>query len=148
MQTGFRLPCPEADAGDELSLGPRGMQRHAAAVATEDKTGFGEPAQRYLQTLHRRIDVTGRSPASGFFAQNMPRLDGLPQLDLHAAVSDLADNGKAKFKMGGEPVGLQRIARIGQLRQNFVKVLGNKVWQHPAVMQRSPPPDERLVIRG
>ncbi len=40
-----------------------------------------------LQPLDRGIDVAGGAAAARLFAQHVPRLDGLPQLDLHAVVS-------------------------------------------------------------
>ena len=85
MQAARRLPCPIAHAGDELADRSRGMQRHAPAVARDDVARAGHAGHLDLQPLDRGIHVPNRPSGARFFAHHMPRLERLPQLEVHAA---------------------------------------------------------------
>ena len=82
-----------------------------------------------MQTLERRIDVAHGSAAARLFAQHVPRLDRLAELELHAALRHLAADRETKFKVRREPVLLERVTGIGQLVEHFGEVLGDEVRQ-------------------
>src|SRR5262245_10513138 len=103
MQARRRLPGPVAHAGDEFAVDARGMQRDSAAVASNYMPRVSQAKNFDLQPLDGGIDIAGRAASRRLFTEHMPRLDGLPQLHVNAALGDVAVLRKAEFKVRGKP---------------------------------------------
>src|SRR5579859_1547895 len=50
-----RLPGAVPDTGDIFAVGSRGMQRHAAPIASDGKTAVNQPAGPDLEAFHRTV---------------------------------------------------------------------------------------------
>ncbi|MNH29977.1 hypothetical protein D3C79_902410 [compost metagenome] len=74
----------------------------------------------------------------------MPGLQGLAQFQFNAIDGKVADLGKTKLQVRGEPLGPQRVTCGVELDQHISEVLLDKVRQHEPVMQFGPPAGQAL----
>ena len=115
-------------AGDELAVGTRRMQRDAVTVTGDDVPRIGQPAHLDLQSLERRIDVARRATGTGFFSQHVPRLDRLPQFEMHAALHDFTGAGETGIRHGAQNQALSKGNPAWRnSKQEIVQVLFDKV---------------------
>jgi hypothetical protein len=101
----------------------------------------------HLQPLDRRIDEACRDPGGGVFAKHVPRLQGVTQLQVHAAIGNGAIKWKAKLALSMKPVRREIVPGTAKILQHAEKVLPNPVLQHESVMQGGAPADQRAALR-
>ncbi len=147
MQRRRRAPRAIAHAGHVFSGDPGRCERQHTPVARDAVTLARHPGHLDLQSLDRRVDIARGAGAAHFFAQHVPRLDRLPQLDRDAVVVDGAEAGKAELDERREPFLRERVAETGEIGDDVVHVGRDEMRQQPAVVQRRSPADEPARIR-
>ena len=98
----------------------------------------------HLKPLDRRIDIPRRPAAGGFFAQDVPGLDGLAKLEPDPVKRDAADRGKPKLEVGREPLALKRVTRSPHVLDHVLKVEIDEMRKQEPVMQFGAPGDEAI----
>ncbi len=130
MQTRRRLPSAEANA------------RHKLA----ERAGRWSGTRRPLQTTICRLSVMPRTSTckrsteestnravprgSTFFAEHVPRFDGLPQFDFDVLVADRSAEWEAEFEVGIEPFLTEVEACFLKIGQHVGEVLRQEMRQH------------------
>src|ERR1700724_3055233 len=97
MQPRGRLPRLEAAGRYPLAGAAVFRLGHPPAVAGDDVASLDKPLRLDLQRFHGRIDVAHRAASRALFAENVPRLQRLTQLDRNPAMMDPAEHRKAEF---------------------------------------------------
>src|SRR5690349_11979039 len=97
------LPGTITHSGDELSVGPSGMQGNAPPIACQSETLADHAESFHLKPFQGAVDVTNCAAGAGLLTQDVPRLESGAQFNLDVALSKIADPGKPKFKMRCEP---------------------------------------------
>src|SRR5262249_14788240 len=120
------LPRPIPDGGDELPGGSRGMEWHGAAVARHEMTRARHPGHLAWQAFDRRVDIPSRPAGAGFFAEDVPRFERLPQLEMNAPARDGPIQRKTELQMGCKPLGLDRVAGLTEIREHVVKIFSDE----------------------
>ena len=146
MQAIRRLPGPVAHSRHPFPTVPAGCSGSTAAVARDDISRIGQAADFDFQPLQRRVDVADRAAAAGLFAQHMPRLDRVPQFQVHRLARHAADLRKAKLEVRHEPVQLEGVAGLPQIVDDFGEILPHEMRQHEPVVQNRPPAGQRVFI--
>src|SRR5712671_5526840 len=94
MQRGRQLPSLEADAGGIFLRASGRGKRNPAAIAGDDVARSVEPLRLDLKSLDRGIHKTRGGTGRALFAQHVPGLQRLPQLELHATATRRAVEGE------------------------------------------------------
>ncbi len=83
---------------------PVAVMRQAPAVAGDRHAGLAsKPVALHLQALDRGIDEAHRAADRAFLAQHVPGLQRLADLELDAAMLDLAEEREAELALRVEP---------------------------------------------
>ena len=122
------------------------MERDRVTVAGNDVPRVGQPGHLDLEAFHGGIDIADRSAGAGFFPEHVPWFEGLAELEADAAPDHRASGGKSKFKMGREPLHLQREPRFSQVADYIRKILRDKMREHKPVVDFRAPPDEAMPV--
>ncbi|MNL17941.1 hypothetical protein D3C87_1390640 [compost metagenome] len=139
LQAVGRLPRTKTHAGNEFSYTPSGLQGHRNAVAGQQIALRRQTAELDLQALQRRIHIPHRATDRALFAQYVPRLECLTQLQRNTADGVIADLGKTKLQMRRKPFGPYRITGSVEINDDVGKILFDKVrQQEPVVQLRAP----------
>src|ERR1700688_699877 len=101
------MPGAVAHRTGELADLPGRLQRHCVAVACDEIARRREARNLDLQALHRRIHIAHRASRRTLLAHDVPGLERLAQLELHAARGEIAVLGKTKFEMRCKPIRLE-----------------------------------------
>src|SRR5882724_1068961 len=99
LQTHWRLPRAITHAGDAFAVRAGRVQRHAMTVASDGETVADKSARFNLQSFERRINVTHRAAAAGFFAEDVPRFERGAKFNLQITLFQIADARETKFKV-------------------------------------------------
>ena len=122
-------------------------QRQGEAV-DRDRVALGiEAARADLDALHRRIDVARRAVLRGLFAEHVPRLDRVAELDRSAADIERADQRTAQLDERAIRFGGQRGAVALEMGEHVLEVAPHEVRQQEAIVQLGAPSHERMAIR-
>ena len=135
-------------AGHAGSVGG-GRQRHGHALAGDQVALGVEAADGDLEPLDRAVDVARGAGAGGLLAQHVPRLDGLAQLELEAALADRddADAREAELDERREPALLEVDAGRAQVGDDLGDVGGGALRQQGVLVQAGPPAHQRRAQR-
>src|ERR1700680_2672573 len=143
-----RLPCTVTPPSHEFALLARGAQRYRTAIAQDSETRIDRSRHLDLQSLHRRVHVAYGEAAGSFFSQNVPRLQGAPQLHAYAAPGHRTDHWKSKLEVRREPFPLKLVTGFAQVCHHIFPIELSEVRQHEPVMQRGSPPHELAAVRS
>ena len=146
MQRRRRMPGAKAHARDKLTRHAGGMQRQRAAIAGDQMTRFSEAIHFDLHALDRRIDVARGCACVHFFAQHVPRLDGLTQFETHIRVSGRAMARETKLDERREPTEVERVTGALQITNYIPHVGRDKMRQHELIVQARAPTNELACV--
>src|SRR5262249_60583546 len=105
----------EPDAGHRLALAFGGRQGNRDAVAGDVMALGDERLDADLQALDGAVDVAHRAAERALFAEHVPRLEGLAQLDEHAVDLDGSIEREAELEVRPEPRRVEAEPRRAQL---------------------------------
>ena len=95
VQAVRRRPGAEAHAADVLPRGARRAKRQRVAVDHHDVPLGHEPFDAHLDALHRRVDEARGPGRRRLLAEDVPRLDGVAELEAHVPRLERADDRAA-----------------------------------------------------
>ncbi len=104
------------------------------------------PRDLDLQALDRGIDIAHRAAAARLLAQHVPGLQRVAQLELEAALRDLADPREAELEMRREPIRREAVAGLAEIGEHVAEILPDEMRQHEIVVQARAPAAERPLV--
>src|SRR5262249_8393960 len=104
VQRRGRLPCLVAHTSNELANIARWPKRYTIAITGDYLTASRKAGSFDLEPLDGRAHVAPRSADGAFPSHDMPGLERLPQLDLHARRGELAVPGEPELEVGRKPL--------------------------------------------
>ncbi len=100
-----------------------------------------EAGHLHLQALDGAVDEAHGPSARSFLAEHVPRLQRLTQLEMHARVLHLTEDGEAEQALRLEGGRVESVAGPGEVIQHGAEVGRQKMGQHEAIVQPRAPAD-------
>ena len=100
-----------------------------------------------LQALDRGIDIAHRAADAALFAEHMPGLERLPELDVHTRRARSSRRPGSGIPAAPRTSPARTDSRRGRGRRDPEEVLPDEMRQHEAVVQRRPPADAVAELR-
>ena len=110
-------------------------------------TVFGQALDLDLQPLDRGIHQARGGAHNSLFAQDVPGLDRLAQLEAHAGMDHGAAERETELPLRLEPSRIEAVAGMLEIIQDFEEIAPDEMLEHVAVVQRGTPAHRLAVER-
>ena len=139
MQAARRLPGAIPHGRDALPVGARRAERNSSPVAEHREAFADHPSNLDLDALKGAVHIPHGGPARRLLAEHVPWLQCCPQFDVDVALCEFADFWKPVFKVGQEPIWIDREPLLREVAENFIEIRLAKVREHPSVVKLCTP---------